>query len=197
MTSVIDPVPRIADSRLPTGQPPNPGIPAGRAAPPSGKSGPRAPAVSSPDRKPGTPLLRELPHARAGAGFGEHWPRSAARRPRRGTGERVSERRSRSRDGCARSHRCASIARTSFRRGSDIRGADHRHPIRSAGQITAQVTENIYDSPAGPYLACAASTHCSRAITTTTCSSARAESCSSGLGSSLNRLDRSRAPAWC
>jgi hypothetical protein len=76
--------------------------------------------------------------------------RSAARHALgAGPAERVSERRGRSQDGCARSRRCASIAERPSGGSSDIRGAITGHPIRSPGQITAQVTENIYDSPTG------------------------------------------------
>jgi hypothetical protein len=30
--------------------------------------------------------------------------------------------------------------------------ACHRHSLRSPGQVTAQVTENVYDSPTGRFL---------------------------------------------
>jgi type IV secretory pathway VirB10-like protein len=58
------------------------------------------------------------------------------------------------------------------------------------GQITAQVTENIYDSPTGRILL-SRRARASSASTTTTCSSASAACCWSGTGSSCRTAARS------
>ncbi|GAB5378050.1 MAG: hypothetical protein AcusKO_45120 [Acuticoccus sp.] len=46
----------------------------------------------------------------------------------------------------------AGVALDTTGRGRDPSRAYHRHPFGPTGQITAQVTENVYDSPTGSLL---------------------------------------------
>lgn len=160
-------VPVIADSRCPhpDGHAQSRHQP-GRAAPPSGnRDRAHQPSLLRIGKPGHTRCCGSCPSARAGAGFGEHWPRSAARHALgAGPAERVSERRGRSQDGCARSRRCASIAERPSGGSSDIRGADHRHPIRSTRPDHRAGHRKHLRQPNRPYLACAARHSCGRAV---------------------------------
>jgi type IV secretion system protein VirB10 len=65
--------------------------------------------------------------------------------------------------------------------GADLRRAHHRHPPDLPGQITAQVTENVYDSPTGKILLVPQGTRSSASMTAASASGSAA-SCSSGTG---------------
>jgi hypothetical protein len=127
--------------------------------------------------------------------LGEPWPRAAARHALgAGPAARVPQRGGRR----ARSapDRVAAPASPYVLQAGAVISAALITGIRSdlPGQITAQVTENIYDSPTGRILLVPQGTR-SSASTTTTCSSASAACCSSGTGSSCRTAARSCSSA--
>jgi type IV secretory pathway VirB10-like protein len=145
----------------------------------------RAHRRSSPDGDAGRPhpLLRALPRARAGARSGQPRPRSAASDALgAGPAARLPQRSGRSQRTVS-PDRVAAPASPNVLQAGAVISAALITGIRSdlPGQITAQVTENIYDSPTGRILLVPQGTRVIGQYDNNV-SSASAACCSSGTG---------------
>ena len=157
-----------------------------------------APAVSSGSENRGTPAAAGAAPTRSpGAGFGEHWPRSAARHalgagPANAFLNAAADRRTVAPDRVAAPVSPANVLQAGAVISSAlITGIDPIYrPDHRAGH------RKHLRQPNRPYLACAAR-HSLMSGNYGNVRSLQSRSCSSGLGRLRTALDRSRAPAWC